>query len=147
MAFSIAITQEITCRRSGMKSGGELLETYVIVQKSLEANVVEVALRRNILLHYLLLFSLNLEKQRLAFIIFLEQKRVLTILAGKNCFTQFNMRIAAWLLLTFFICLHNQLNFIHSIITYRCLNHQTDSKNEWLLLSAVLRQNLCGFLS
>ena len=55
-----------------MKSGGGLLETYIIVQKSLEANVVEVALRRNILLHYLLLFSLNLEKKRLAFIIFLE---------------------------------------------------------------------------
>ena len=45
-------------------------------------------------------------------------KSNLTILAGKNCFTQFSTRMAAWLLLTFFICLHNQLSSIDSIITY-----------------------------
>ena len=28
-------------------------------------------------------------------------------------------RMTAWLLLTFFICLHNQLTSIHSIITYK----------------------------
>ena len=50
--------------------------------------------------------------------------------------------MAAWRRLTFFIRLHNQLNSIHSIITYfneyRCLKNvipQIDSKNEWLLLS------------
>ena len=60
----------------------------------------------------------------------------------KPCFTQFSTRMAAWLLLTFFICLHNQLSSIYSIITckkYGCLKnviHQIDSTNEWLLLSA-----------
>ena len=34
------------------------------------------------------------------------------------CFIQFSTRMAAWLLLTFFICLYNQLNSEHSIITY-----------------------------
>ena len=54
----------------------------------------------------------------------------------KLCITQFSTRMAAWRLLTFFICLHNQLNSIHSLITYqryRCLKkviHQIDSKNE-----------------
>ena len=28
------------------------------------------------------------------------------------------IEIEAWLLLTFFLCLHNQLYFIHSIVTY-----------------------------
>ena len=36
----------------------------------------------------------------------------------KPCFTQFNTRMAAWLLLSLSICLHNQLYSIHSIITY-----------------------------
>ena len=55
--------------------------------------------------------------------------------------------MASWLLLTFSICLHNQLNsIIHSIITYkeyRCLKnviHQVDSKNEWMLLPARLTE-------
>ena len=30
-------------------------------------------------------------------------------------FTQFRTRMAAWLFLTFFMCLHNQLSSIHSI--------------------------------
>ena len=55
-------------------------------------------------------------------------------------FTQFRTRMAAWLPLTFFMCLHNQLSSIHSAVTYyRCLKnviHQIDTKNEWLLLSA-----------
>ena len=42
----------------------------------------------------------------------------LLILTDKNCFTQFNTRMVAWLLLTFLICLHNQLSSIHSIIIY-----------------------------
>ena len=59
----------------------------------------------------------------------------------KRCFTQFNTRfieIETWLLLTFFIFLHNQLSSIHSIVTYYgCLKkviHKIDSKNERLLL-------------
>ena len=36
----------------------------------------------------------------------------------KLCFTQFSTRMAGWLLLTFFICLHNKLSSIHSSITY-----------------------------
>ena len=64
--------------------------------------------------------------------------------------------IEAWLLLTFFLRLRNQLISIQSIVThtkeYRCLKnviHQID-RNEWLLLSAFqkgLRQNLSWFLS
>ena len=41
----------------------------------------------------------------------------LTILTGKNCYTEFSVGIVAWLLLTFFIYLHNQLSSIYSIIT------------------------------
>ena len=39
----------------------------------------------------------------------------------KLCFTHFSTRMATWLLLTFYICEHNQLNSIHSIITYLTL--------------------------
>ena len=35
----------------------------------------------------------------------------------KLSFTQFSIRMATWLLLTFSICLYNQLSTIHSIIT------------------------------
>ena len=43
----------------------------------------------------------------------------INILTGKKlCFTQFITRMAAWLLLAFFVCLHNQLISIHSIIIY-----------------------------
>ena len=62
-------------------------------------------------------------------------------LREKMCFTQFSTRMPALLFLTFFICSHNQLSSIHSIVTrikeYRCLKSvidQIDSKNEWLLL-------------
>ena len=34
------------------------------------------------------------------------------------CFTQFSTKMATWLLLTFFICLHNQLSLMQSVITY-----------------------------
>ena len=44
---------------------------------------------------------------------------LLAILTGKSCFIQFSKRMAGWLLLTFLICLHNQLSsIIHSIITF-----------------------------
>ena len=65
----------------------------------------------------------------------------LTILTEKNC-VQFSARMAAWLLLTFFICLYNQsssIHFITRIKEYRCLKnliHQIEGKNEWLLPSA-----------
>ena len=42
-----------------------------------------------------------------------------TILTGEKLYvTQFSKWMAAWLLLTFFICLHNQLSSVNSIITY-----------------------------
>ena len=60
----------------------------------------------------------------------------------KLLFIQFSTRMVAWLLLKFFICLHNhKVNYIPSsyIKKCRCLKkviHQIDSKNKWLLLSA-----------
>ena len=54
---------------------------------------------------------------------------------------QFSTRMAAWLLLTFFICLHNQLSLcvlLSFIKEYKCLKNvinQIHTKNEWLLLS------------
>ena len=33
----------------------------------------------------------------------------------KLCFTLFSTKMAAWLLLIFFVCLHNQLSSIHFI--------------------------------
>ena len=36
----------------------------------------------------------------------------------KLYFTQFSTKMATWLLLVFFMCLHNQLSSTHSIITY-----------------------------
>ena len=74
----------------------------------------------------------------------------LTIITGKNCVflnsVQIFTKIQGWLLLTFFICLHNQLSSIHSIShinkEYRCLNkifHQNRQKK-------LLQQNLGWFL-
>ena len=54
---------------------------------------------------------------------------------------QFSTRMAAWLLLTFFICLHNQLSLcvlLSCIKECKCLKNvinQIHTKNEWLLLS------------
>ena len=43
---------------------------------------------------------------------------VLMILTGKDWrFTQFSTEMAGWLLLIFLICLHKQLNSVHSIIS------------------------------
>ena len=65
-----------------------------------------------------------------------------------------NTRTLTWLLLIFFLSLHNQfLHFLFSHIKeYRCLKnvtHQID-KNEWLLFPAFqegVRQKLSWFLS
>ena len=49
-----------------------------------------------------------------------------------------------WLLLTFFICLHNQLSSFNSI-SFRCLKniiHQVGSTNEWLLFSVTFTAKL-----
>ena len=56
-------------------------------------------------------------------------------------FTKFSTKMAAWLLLDFFICLRNHLSSIHSIVTYQkvCFKIvvlRNNSKNQWLLLSA-----------
>ena len=53
------------------------------------------------------------------------------------------IEIQGWLLLTFFICLHNQVILIP--LSHRCLKnviHQVYSKNEWLLLSVTFTANL-----
>ena len=49
------------------------------------------------------------------------------------------IEIQGWLLLTLFICLHNQLSSFNSIIVQMSEKrvHQIDSKNEWLLLSVT----------
>ena len=54
------------------------------------------------------------------------------------------IEIRGWLLLTFFICLHNQLRSFNSIIVQMPKNmiHQVGSKNEWLLLSVTLMAKL-----
>ena len=54
------------------------------------------------------------------------------------------IKVQGWLLLTFFICLHNQLSSFNSIIVQMSENviHQIDSKNEWLLLSVTLTAKL-----
>ena len=64
------------------------------------------------------------------------KKSTLTILTGKSCVLLNSAKaIAGWLVLIFFICLHNHLSsIIHSIITdeeYRCLKnviHQIQEK-------------------
>ena len=54
------------------------------------------------------------------------------------------IEIRGWLLLTFFICLHNQLRSFNSIIVQMSEKrvHQVDSKNEWLLLSVTFTAKL-----
>ena len=69
--------------------------------------------------------------------IFLEP--FLKILTWKNLwFTEKFVEIQGWLLLTFFICLQNQVLLIP--LSYRCLKHvihQIDSKNECFFLSVT----------
>ena len=54
------------------------------------------------------------------------------------------IEIQGWLLLTFFICLHNQLSSFNSIIVQMSEKqiHQVGSKNEWLLLSETFMAKL-----
>ena len=54
------------------------------------------------------------------------------------------IEIQGWLLLTFLICLHNQLSSFNSIIV-QCLKnmiYQVGSQNEWLLLSVTFTAKL-----
>ena len=69
-------------------------------------------------------------------------------------FTQFSTSMAAWLLLTFLVCLYNQLSSTHSVITikeYRCLKNiyiyifSITVKINDSSFQQVLRQNLVGF--
>ena len=58
----------------------------------------------------------------------------LTILNGKTVLlnsVQESIKIKAWLRLTIFICLHNQLISIHSIVTYQRvqMSEKGDSSN------------------
>ena len=52
--------------------------------------------------------------------------------------------IQGWLLLTFFICLHNQLSSFNSIIVQISEKqiHQVGSKNEWFLLLEIFTAKL-----
>ena len=52
----------------------------------------------------------------------------------KLCFTQFSTRTVAWLLLTFFLCLHNQLTSIISLHVWKM----------WLIKQTV-KMNTCSF--
>ena len=54
------------------------------------------------------------------------------------------IEIQGWLLLTFFICSHNQLSSFNFIIVQMSENliHQLDIKNEWLLLSVTFLTKL-----
>ena len=54
------------------------------------------------------------------------------------------IEIRGWLLLTFSICLHNQLRSFNSVMVQMPKNmiHQVGSKNEWLLLSVTLMAKL-----
>ena len=70
--------------------------------------------------------------------------KFLATLTLKNFFALLNsvqkfIETQDWLLLTFFISLHNQLSSFNSIIVQISEKrvHQTDSKNEWLLLSVT----------
>ena len=62
---------------------------------------------------------------------------------------QKTIEIQGWLLLTFFICLHNQLSSFNSIIVQMSEKRDSsNSKNEWLLLSVTsVWQNLRWLLS
>ena len=54
------------------------------------------------------------------------------------------IEIQGWLLLTLFICLHNQLSSVDSIIVQMSEKRDSsvDSKNEWLLLSVTFTAKL-----
>ena len=55
---------------------------------------------------------------------------ILTILTGKNLFSaQKLMEIQGWLLLTFSICLHNQLSYFNSIIAEMSGKRDSSNKN------------------
>ena len=47
----------------------------------------------------------------------LETKSFNDIPIEKLCFAQFIIKMGAWMLLTFFICLHNEVSSIDSIVT------------------------------
>ena len=65
---------------------------------------------------------------KMAFI--LNLRLTLTILIGKNCFIQFSIRIAGWMLLTILICLCNQLSYtLHYHILKVQMFEKCDSSN------------------
>ena len=52
------------------------------------------------------------------------------------------IEIQGWLLLTFFICLHNQLSSFNSIIVQVSEKRDSSNRNEWLLLSVTFTTKL-----
>ena len=79
----------------------------------------------------------------------------LTILTReKLCFIQFSTRMTGWLILTFFMCLHNQLcSFMHSITRIKSTDVWKMLFIKWTVnmngcfFKHVLRQRLYWFLS
>ena len=78
----------------------------------------------------------------------------LMILTGKNCFIYFITRMVGWLVLTFLLCLHNQLSSIirfHYHVLSVQMFEKCDSLNRQKMngcyFKQVLRQNLGWFLS
>ena len=61
-------------------------------------------------------------------------------------FTEFSIKfieVQGWLLLTFFMCLHNQLgSFNSNIVQMSEKRDSSNSKNEWLLLSVTFTAKL-----
>ena len=70
---------------------------------------------------------------------------MLTVLTWKTSallnLVQKFIEVKGWLLLTFFVCLHNQLSSFNSIIV-QMSEKQAGSKNGWLLLSVTFTAKL-----
>ena len=65
---------------------------------------------------------------------------------------QIFIEMQGWLLLTFFICLHNQLSAFNSIVVvmsekrvHQNILDQIESKNEWLLLPVAFTAKRVDF--
>ena len=90
--------------------------------------------------------------QFLVLLLFLQNKIFYFVLNDltrkkKLCFAEFSTKLSeiqGWLLLTYFICLHNQLSSFNCIIVQMSEKrvHEIDNKNEWLFLSVFFMAKL-----
>ena len=89
---------------------------------------------------------------------YINHLRSLVFVISRRCslgnlrFTQFNTTIywnATWLLLSFFMCLHNQLSSVHSIVTYQKVQmfEMGDSSKRQKMNACSFRKKLSWFLS